>query len=497
MHHASTTLEPGVILAGKYRIERVLGQGGMGVVAAAYHVHLEQRVALKLMLPHALANTESISRFLREARAAARITSEHVARVYDVGTLESGAPYIAMEYLEGEDLAQLMTRCGRIPVENTVEYVLQACEALAEAHRVGIVHRDLKPANLFLAQRVDGQYLVKVLDFGISKMSGGAAQSDMPATRTSALMGSPLYMSPEQMGSSRDVDARSDIWSIGVVLHEMLSGKPPFDGDTLPQVCARVMSEPPPALREVAPGLPSALYDAVDRCLQKQPASRFQSVAELASALGPVASPRGRQSVERVLKVLGVTPATAAPLAQVAAAATTADPAKSSTGTQANWGATRPKPVLEGYKLKLVAAVLGLGGLIGGGRAWMLAARAPALPTGQEPAPLTPPAPALTAASGSVVGASALPGFTTDLRGEPAPPPSSSITPSLAAPLASAGQRAGQAASNRASTSQPRGRSPRADPTNKTLPATPATAAPAPTPAVPSPLATNTARSRL
>jgi len=165
-------LEPGVVLAGKYRVERVIGQGGMGVVAAVQHLQLEQRMALKLMLPHAMGSTDAISRFLREARAAARISSEHVARVFDVGALESGEPYIAMEYLEGADLAQLLATRGRLSVEESIDYLLQAGEALAEAHAAGIVHRDLKPGNLFLVRRVDGQQLVKVLDFGISKVSG-------------------------------------------------------------------------------------------------------------------------------------------------------------------------------------------------------------------------------------------------------------------------------------------------------------------------------------
>jgi eukaryotic-like serine/threonine-protein kinase len=382
--YASITIEPGVVLAGKYRIERVLGQGGMGVVAAAYHLHLEQRVALKLMLPHAMASGESVSRFLREARAAARITSDHVARVFDVGTLDTGAPYIAMEYLEGADLSQLLASRGRLPVDEAVEYLLQACEALAEAHSVGIVHRDLKPGNLYLAQRVDGQRLIKVLDFGISKMSGASAQSDALATRTSALMGSPLYMSPEQMGSSRDVDARSDIWALGVVLHELLSGSPPFDGETLPQVCARVMSEPPPPLHERAPGLPPAVYDVVSRCLQKLPAARFQSIAELAHALEPIASGRARQSVERISRVLGVKHSPAPTVVQTPVAATTADPVFHPPSTQANWGDTQPKPVVRRSPAPLLGGLLA-GLAIAGGAAYFVI-RAPSVNAQLEPA---------------------------------------------------------------------------------------------------------------
>ena len=429
-NYAPITLEPGVVLAGKYRIERVLGQGGMGVVAAAYHIHLEQRVALKLMLPHALANTEAVSRFVREARAAARITSEHVARVFDVGTLETGAPYIAMEYLEGADLSQLLASRGRLPVDEAIDYLLQACEALAEAHRVGIVHRDLKPGNLYLVQRVDGQQLIKVLDFGISKMSGASAQSDAPATRTSALMGSPLYMSPEQMGSSRDVDPRSDIWALGVVLYEMLAGAPPFDGETLPQVCARVMSEPPPPLHARAQGLPPALYDVVNRCLQKLPAARFQSIAELAYALEPIASGRARQSIERISRVLGVTQSSSPGLGQVPVAATTADPILN-TGTQATWGETQPKPAARRSPAPLIGGALGLLG-IAAAAAWF-ATRPPSVTAQLEPAPSAAGSPQPVAAPPAPV---APPTATADSAPSVAPSAEVSAAPKVSAPAA-------------------------------------------------------------
>src|SRR5258706_2580107 len=202
----------GEILAGKYRVERVLGVGGMGVVVAATHIQLEERVAIKFLIKDALASGEAVARFAREARAAVKIKSEHVARVIDVGTLETGAPYMVMEYLEGGDLSQVLQSRGSLPMEEAVEYVLQACEAIAHAHVLGIVHRDLKPANLFLIRRPDGTNAIKVVDFGISKvMPGKGSSSDNAMTRTRAVMGSPLYMSPEQMTSTRDVDGRTDI----------------------------------------------------------------------------------------------------------------------------------------------------------------------------------------------------------------------------------------------------------------------------------------------
>jgi eukaryotic-like serine/threonine-protein kinase len=415
-------LEPGTVVAGKYRIERVIGQGGMGIVAAAQHIQLEQRVALKLMLPHAISSGEAVSRFLREARAAARISSEHVARVFDVGSLESGEPYIAMEYLEGQDIAAVLAARGHLGAEETVDYVLQGCEALAEAHAVGIVHRDLKPGNLFLVRRIDGQVLVKVLDFGISKVSGGAGQSNAPATRTSALMGSPLYMSPEQMGSAKAVDARSDVWALGVVLYEMLCGQAPFNGETLPQVCAMVMSEAPPPLETRAPGLPGGLYEVVQRCLEKQPAARYQSIAELALALQPLASVRGQQSVQRILHVQGVAPRSVAP-AEVAAVTGASPPA----GTYAPWGETKP-PMAGPRRGALPLALGGLLTVLSAGGAWLGFRSHSALPSPATTSALPDQSANVTASNAAGVSL------------DPAVAPLPSLAP--AAPSASAGASA-------------------------------------------------------
>jgi serine/threonine protein kinase len=196
-----TGVREGELLAGKYRVERVLGEGGMGVVVAARHVELDERVALKFLLPGTLGQPDAVARFLREARAAARIRSEHVARVTDVGTLETGVPYMVMEFLEGADLSRILREHGPLPIEDAVDYVVQTCEAIADAHALGIIHRDLKPANLMLVTRSDGGSCVKVLDFGISKVSG-PGQDAMAMTSTSTILGSPIYMSPEQMTSS-------------------------------------------------------------------------------------------------------------------------------------------------------------------------------------------------------------------------------------------------------------------------------------------------------
>ena len=241
----STEVHEGQILAGKFRIERVLGRGGMGIVVAATHLQLDERVALKFLLPEALINPEAVERFAREARAAVKIKSEHVARVSDVGTLESGSPYMVMEYLHGEDLAGWVRRNGAMPMADAIEFLLQACEAIAEAHALGIVHRDLKPANLFVTRRVDGSPCIKVLDFGISKVTVPGAAPEFGMTKTSTVMGSPLYMSPEQMSSSRDVDLRTDIWALGVILYESLTGRVPFEAETMPQLCGMILQDPP------------------------------------------------------------------------------------------------------------------------------------------------------------------------------------------------------------------------------------------------------------
>jgi serine/threonine protein kinase len=303
-------VQEGDLLAGKYRVEKVLGFGGMGVVVSAFRTDLEQRVAVKFLGAAAAERPDAAERFRREARAAAKIRSEHVARVLDVGTLDTGLPYMVMEYLEGNDIADELRRLQRMPMVEAVEFILQAIEALAEAHAAGVVHRDLKPGNLFLARRADGSRRVKVLDFGISKALTGSSVEELSLTKTAALIGSPLYMAPEQMRSAKDVDTRADIWSLGAMLYEMLTGEPPYTGESIPQLCAALLHDDPIPLRQHRPEIPEGLEQAVLRCLMKDRNHRFPTVFELGRALLPFAHADSRIHVERAERVLGVTDVT-------------------------------------------------------------------------------------------------------------------------------------------------------------------------------------------
>lgn len=300
----STDIRPGAVLAGKYRIEKVLGQGAMGLVVAARHLRLDEDVAIKFLLPAALENPKTIARFEREARAAAKIRSEHVARVRDVGRLESGAPYMVMEHLEGMDLKQYLATTGPLPVEEAIHYLLQASEALAEAHALGIVHRDLKPANMFRIIRTDGTPSIKILDFGISKLQN----ADVAMTQTATMMGSPYYMSPEQMTSSRDVDARTDVWALGVILHQLLTGNVPFGGKSIGEVCALVLTGTAPRLSETRDDIPFGLQEALDSALSKDRTNRLSNVAEFAQSLVPFGQNGDVMSADRVSRVLGFIP---------------------------------------------------------------------------------------------------------------------------------------------------------------------------------------------
>ena len=298
-------IKPGDVVAGKYRIIRIIGEGGMGVVVEALHQALDQRVAIKFHRPQsATSSEESIARFLREAKAAAQIRSEHIARVSDVATLEGGEPYFVMEFLEGHDLDSVIQSDGPLSIPVALDYTLQVCEALAEAHALGIVHRDLKPANLFLAKRGDGSTIIKLLDFGISKTLPKGEDAELSMTKTRALMGSPLYMAPEQMRSTKRVDHRADLWSLGVLMHEMLTGETPFLGETLPEVCASIAADEPIPLTLKRPDAPFELESIILRCLEKDAGQRYVDVADLTLALAPILPVEASGSVARIVRIL-------------------------------------------------------------------------------------------------------------------------------------------------------------------------------------------------
>jgi serine/threonine-protein kinase len=297
MNREAEAVHPGVILAGRYQIARVLGRGAMGVVVEATDLQSGEPRAVKLLTPAALQHATAVDRFFREAHATARLTSEHAVRVLDIGTLTSGAPYMAMELLVGADLRASLKRRGALPTHEAAHHVMQACRALHEAHLAGIVHRDLKPANLFLTRRADGSACIKVLDFGISKaMFQGEGDDEL--TVTNAVLGSPAYMSPEQIRSARSVDPRTDIWSLGVVLYQLVTGKLPFASPSASDLVNMVVRDAPALPSKLRPGLPLALDGVILRCLEKDPALRYADIAELGAALEPfVPSSRGGASV--------------------------------------------------------------------------------------------------------------------------------------------------------------------------------------------------------
>lgn len=298
----------GTVIASKYRIERALspsGSEGLATVYLAWHEILQQNVALKILSPELASEPEVTSRFLNEARAAVRLRNEHVAAVMDVGT-EEGTPYIVLEHLEGDSLETILAKRGPLSPKEAVDWVLQVLEAVAHAHAQKIVHRDLKPSKLFVTKKHDGTAMVKVLDFGLAKITSGL--SGAIATKTSAMLGSPAFMAPEQLRSAKSVDARADVWSIGVVLFHLVTGKFPFAGDSDGEIFASILESAAAKLRSVRADAPEELERVIAKCLSRNLDERYANVGELALALGPLASPQGAPSVDRICRTLGVAP---------------------------------------------------------------------------------------------------------------------------------------------------------------------------------------------
>ena len=353
----------GETIAGKYQVIAPIGVGGMGAVYAARHVQLDTPLALKFLTSEAAG---SVERFLREAKACAALKSEHVCRVTDYG-IDGETPYIAMELLEGEDLAAVL-RGGKVATATAIDYVIQACIGIAEAHALGIVHRDLKPGNLFLTRRPDGSPLIKVLDFGVAKV---VVAGDVSLTQTASVIGSPAYMSPEQVRSSRSVDARSDVWSLGVILYELIADRYPFKGESLTDLAVAIATDPHRPLGE-APELEAV----IGRALQKDPAHRFVDVASFAGALEPFCATHhgAAEVIARILYGASDRPTVPRPVAVVAPEAVTT--------LQRSTGQTTPRPA---RRRQLGVSLAVATGLLGGGGVAYVVMREP------EPAPPPPP----------------------------------------------------------------------------------------------------------
>jgi serine/threonine protein kinase len=385
----------GDVIGGKYRVESRLGEGGMAVVVAARHMQLDDRVAIKVLRPQMATIEEAVVRFSQEARAAVKIKSEHAARVFDVGTLENGVPYLVMDLLEGRDLGAWLKADGPLAVEQAVDFVLQACAAMADAHSLGIVHRDIKPANLFCCRRRDRHLWIKVLDFGISKATDAVSVSPPGVTRANTVLGTPEHMSPEQMRGVADVDARADVWAIGVTLYELLSGALPFSGEAFVDVANSVMTNAPPPLRGVCPGVPAGLEAAILTCLEKDRDHRFGNVAELAAALVPFGSSRAQGWADECLAVLR----TAGALSSNNVDSTREPPKPSHVGSLAPIGHTRGPGVADRRRLGVSAALAlaalgGVGSFLGlsGTRSTARLDAKPALTSDLAQAPSRPPA---------------------------------------------------------------------------------------------------------
>ncbi|MBL8612428.1 MAG: serine/threonine protein kinase [Myxococcales bacterium] len=423
----------GDVIEGKYEILEILGAGGMGVVVAARHNRLDERVAIKFLKPKAEGALEAQERFLREARACAKIKSEHVVRVMDCSVLPSGAPYILMEHLEGTDLAQ---HPRPIAVEDVVDWVLQACEAIAEAHALGFVHRDLKPSNLFLTRRGDGSACVKVLDFGISKVMPDVSGADPSLTDTQTVFGSPAYMSPEQVRSAKRADARSDVWALGVILYELLTGELPFRGETSSGTLAAIIADTPHSPGSLRREVSAELGGVILHCLEKDPNARFQNLGELARALRPHGSAAAAQSVERIQR-LGVPRAPTSNPSGLSSQRTPA-PSRASVPTVVH-GVATIDPVETGSRAArrsraplaavAVVAVVAVAGLVG---AWAL--RSPAGPSalpsasGEATTAAVPSSPSAAASPAPLVAsASAV------ASSSPPPSPSASAPPGASA----------------------------------------------------------------
>ena len=352
-------VEEGSVLAGRYRVGETLGRGGMGIVFAATHIQLGTPVAVKMLRKDALEEPELVERFLREARSAARLRGEHVCRVTDFGTTDDGLPFMVMEFLDGEDLKSIVDHTGKMDPVQVATFIAQACIGVAEAHQLGIVHRDLKPGNLFLTRLPDGRRIIKLLDFGIAKAT---TTMEKNLTATTKAMGSPAYMSPEQLRSSSTVDPRSDVWSLGITMFELLTESLPFTGDTPYELALSIANDEPVTLPDT---LPPEIVKVVHGCMTKDPTKRYQDVAELAAALAPIAR-NGRDVAAAAKAALAPPPSTTTGARD--RSNTTPSPQTETTMRGAS-GAIDPTPRSRS-RLAIPLAIAGVIALGAGGYVW-------------------------------------------------------------------------------------------------------------------------------
>lgn len=280
------SLEPGQVIEGKYRIVRLLGEGGMGAVYEGENTAIQRKVAIKILHAAVAGNNDAVSRFEKEAQAAGRIGSDHITEVLDLGTLPSGDRFMVMEYLDGTTLSGRIQARGRLTPQECAPILVQLLEGLGAAHDAGIIHRDLKPDNVFLLKSKAGRKdFVKILDFGISKFNQLAGDSGMSMTRTGSVMGTPYYMSPEQAKGAKEIDARSDLYSVGVIVFESITGQVPFNADTFNELIFKIVLETAPPPETLVPDLDPAFANLVKRSMAREASQRFQNAAEFQAAV--------------------------------------------------------------------------------------------------------------------------------------------------------------------------------------------------------------------
>ena len=384
---------------GDYVVEQLIGEGGMAVVYRAHHRTHQHRVAIKLMRPEAARSNDIVQRFEREQRTIAQLFSGHTVRFYAAGR-HQGLPFMVLELLRGKDLEETLKRDGPLPPRLAVTYLLQACHSLAEAHAQGIVHRDLKPSNLFLTKRDDGSPCIKVLDFGISKNAAAQRVAEPSLTRAKDVMGSPWYMSPEQMLASKEVDAATDIWALGVTLYQLLSMNIPFAAENTDAVCRRIMTDDPTPLRRVTGHVPEELEATIMRCFKRRRAERWASIADLATALAPFGPEHTPESLARIYEFL---PPTHPHHVTASEEAEPTTPTRSTTEADETLYLRKAGAGASGLSISWGVAFASLTFALGAGLGWVMSLDTDPTNVTSRPAPRSPVAQAAPLASAGPV----------------------------------------------------------------------------------------------